>query len=108
MATSWFEFNYVYLLPLFLGFYRWGMYLILKIIPAMFYKPMPLNYKYKGENPVNISKKDVSMIIPVYMPEPGFDECVLSWIKSNPKNIIIVADKVKGYKEVCNMVEKNG
>lgn len=106
MTNSWFEFNYVYLLPLFLGFYRWGAYLVLKVIPALFYKEKPLNYKFKGENPVNITVKDVSMIIPVYMPEPGFDDCVKSWISADPKKIIIVADLVKGYQEVCNMVEQ--
>lgn len=109
MAT-WFEFDYAYLLPLFLGFYRWGMYLVLKVIPALFYKPYPLNYNGekigcvgKAESIVKITKKDCTMIIPVYMPEPGFDDCVLSWIASQPKKIVIVS-AVVGYQGVVDMV----
>lgn len=111
--TVWFEFNYEYLLPLFLGFYRWGSYIILKVIPALFYRPYPMNYNgekigcvSKAGKIVNITKKDCTMVIPVYMPEPGFDDCVRSWIAANPKKIVIVADEVKGYKEVSDMVDK--
>ena len=102
--SEYFEFRWTYMLPFFLGFYRWGMFIILKAIPSFFYREKKLDYEYKGPNPEEVSKNDITMIIPLYMPEPGFDECLLSWIKAKPKKIIIVADKVKGYDQVSELV----
>lgn len=111
--ADWFEFNYVYLLPLFLGFWRWGSYIVLKVIPALFYKPYPLDYEgekigcvSKAKEIVPITKKDCTMVIPVYMPEPGFDDCVKSWIRAGPKRVVIVADAAKGYQQTLDLVNE--
>ncbi|CAM9863638.1 unnamed protein product [Ectocarpus fasciculatus] len=101
--TPWFHFDPVLFLPLWIGIWRWGAYLILKGIPSLLYKPIPISEELEqGHLPV--STQMMTMIIPVYMPEPGFEECLQSWVDNRPKTIVIVVD-TNSYQQVLNIVE---
>lgn len=96
--TPWFHFDPVLFLPLWIGIWRWGAYLILKGIPSLLYKPIPISEELEqGHLPV--STQMMTMIIPVYMPEPGFEECLQSWVDNRPKTIVIVVD-TNSYQQV--------
>lgn len=96
--TPWFHFDPILFLPLWIGIWRWGAYLILKGIPSLLYKPIPISEELEqGHLPV--STQMMTMIIPVYMPEPGFEECLQSWVDNRPKTIVVVVD-TNSYQQV--------
>lgn len=98
-----FEFHYAYFIPLWLGIWRWGAYLILKIIPSIFYKAKPISDEIKeGETPVSLDM--ATMVVPVYQPEPGFIDCLRSWIENKPHKIILAVD-VCSYEKVLKIVD---
>lgn len=96
--TPWFHFDPVLFLPLWIGIWRWGAYLILKGIPSLLYKPIPISEELE-QGHVPVSTQMMTMIIPVYMPEPGFEECLQSWVDNRPKTIVIVVD-TNSYQQV--------
>ena len=99
--TPWFHFDPVLFLPLWIGLWRWGAYLILKLIPSLMYKPIPISEELEqGHLPV--STQMMTMIIPVYMPEPGFEECLQSWVDNRPKTIVVVVD-TNSYQQVSTV-----
>lgn len=96
--TPWFHFDPILFLPLWIGIWRWAAYLILKAIPSLLYKPIPISDELDvGQVPV--STQMMTMIIPVYMPEPGFEECLQSWVDNRPKTIVVVVD-TNSYQQV--------
>lgn len=100
-GTPWFYFRYIYFLPLWVGIWRWAAYLILKAIPSLLYKPIPISDELEpGHLPV--STQMMTMIIPVYMPEPGFEECLQSWVDNRPKTIVVVVD-TNSYQQVSEI-----
>ncbi|CAM9627542.1 unnamed protein product [Discosporangium mesarthrocarpum] len=101
--TPWFHFDPIYFLPLWIGIWRWGAYLILKGIPSLLYKPIPISEEL-GRGHVPVSTQMMTMIIPVYMPEPGFEECLQSWVDNRPKTIVVVVD-TNSYQQVLKIVE---
>eukprot|EP00904_Undaria_pinnatifida_P006999 jgi/Undpi1/3429/HiC_scaffold_16.g06802.m1 len=101
--TPWFHFDPVLFLPLWIGIWRWGAYLILKAIPSLLYKPIPISEELE-QGHVPVSTQMMTMIIPVYMPEPGFEECLQSWVDNRPKTIVVVVD-TNSYQQVLNIVE---
>lgn len=96
--TPWFHFDPVLFLPLWIGIWRWGAYLILKAIPSLLYKPIPISEELE-QGHVPVSTQMMTMIIPVYMPEPGFEECLQSWVDNRPKTIVVVVD-TNSYQQV--------
>lgn len=96
--TPWFHFDPVLFLPLWIGLWRWGAYLILKAIPSLLYKPIPISEELE-QGHVPVSTQMMTMIIPVYMPEPGFEECLQSWVDNRPKTIVVVVD-TNSYQQV--------
>lgn len=96
--TPWFHFDPVLFLPLWIGIWRWGAYLILKGIPSLLYKPIPISEELE-QGHVPVSTQMMTMIIPVYMPEPGFEECLQSWVDNRPKTIVVVVD-TNSYQQV--------
>lgn len=96
--TPWFHFDPVLFLPLWIGIWRWAAYLILKGIPSLLYKPIPISEELE-QGHVPVSTQMMTMIIPVYMPEPGFEECLQSWVDNRPKTIVIVVD-TNSYQQV--------
>lgn len=96
--TAWFYFDPIYFLPLWVGIWRWGAYLILKAIPSLLYKPIPISDELEPGH-VPVSTQMMTMIIPVYMPEPGFEECLQSWVDNRPKTIVVVVD-TNSYQQV--------
>lgn len=105
-TDDWFYFDPIYFLPLWIGIWRWAAYLILKVIPSLLYKPIPISETLRaGEVEVNTSA--MTMIIPVYMPEPGFEECIQSWIDNRPKTIVVVVD-TNSYQQVKHVAARDG
>lgn len=101
MADSggdWFYFSYIYFLPLWIGIWRWAAYIILKAIPSLLYKPIPISDDLEPGH-VPVSTQMMTMIVPVYMPEPGFEECLQSWVDNRPKTIVVVVD-TNSYQQV--------
>lgn len=79
------------LFPIALGTFRILAYLLLRLIPSFFYKPYKQKHINKDDNN-NYTKEDVTYIIPIYMPEEDLKMCLVSWIKNQPKEIILVPD----------------
>lgn len=96
--TPWFHFDPIHFVPLWIGIWRWGAYLILKGIPSLLYKPIPISEELE-QGHVPVSTQMMTMIIPVYMPEPGFEECLQSWVDNRPKTIVVVVD-TNSYQQV--------
>lgn len=99
--TAWFHFDPVLFLPLWIGIWRWGAYLILKGIPSLLYKPIPISEELE-QGHVPVSTQMMTMIVPVYMPEPGFEECLQSWVDNRPKTIVVVVD-TNSYQQVSSL-----
>lgn len=104
MADIYFKFDYIYFLPLLIGLWRWSAYIILKVIPSLLYRAKPVTDEVP-EGFIPVSTDMITMVIPVYMPEPGFIECVESWILNRPKCINIVVDTTS-YHKVCEMMDQ--
>lgn len=95
------EFNEWIFLPFIIGIYRLLSYLILKAIPAFFYKPYRKN---DGNNYSNeFCQDDITMVVPIYQADDDFEICLISWIKNRPKKIILVVDHTS-YNEICTIV----
>lgn len=99
--TPWFHFDPIMFLPLWIGIWRWAAYLILKGIPSLIYRPIPISEELE-QGHVPVSTQMMTMIIPVYMPEPGFEECLQSWVDNRPKTIVVVVD-TNSYQQVSRM-----
>lgn len=89
--ANWFHFDPIYFLPLWIGIWRWAAYIILKAIPSLLYKPIPISDDLEPGH-IPVSTQMMTMIVPVYMPEPGFEECLQSWVDNRPKTIVVVVD----------------
>lgn len=100
-GTPWFYFDPIYFLPLWIGIWRWAAYLILKMVPSLLYKPIPISDDI-AEGEIEVNTAMMTMIIPVYMPEPGFEECLQSWVDNRPKTIVVVVD-TNSYQQVRSM-----
>ncbi len=94
--------NYQNYFPYYLGFCRWSLYILLKLVPCIFYKQ--ITYKMicnekKNEKRKNLLEdeeytlNDVTVVCPVYQPPVCFKENIISIAKNMPFEIIIVADK---------------
>jgi hypothetical protein len=120
MANHWTSPNIF--LPYYLGFIRWTIYILLKLVPCIFYKQYThkyINHSKQKERIDNIKNtennkpitnkfesnvytvNDVTVVIPVYEPPPTFRKNILSIAKNNPYEIIIVAD-ITCYDEILN------
>jgi glycosyltransferase involved in cell wall biosynthesis len=81
--------------PLYVGLYRWSVFLILRVIPSLFYrqiKPKKEGDKNVEEGEYIYTKRDVTCIIPVYEPPPSFITTIQHLLKNDPAKIIVVAD----------------
>lgn len=96
--NDWFHFDYIHFLPLWVGIWRWAAYLILKAIPSLIYKPIPISDDLEPGH-VPVSTQMMTLIVPVYMPEPGFEECLQSWVDNRPKTVVVVVD-TNSYQQV--------
>lgn len=96
------EFNEWVLLPAFIGIWRLSSYIILKAIPAFFYKEYKKDNKTKYSDEFN--KDDITMVVPLYQADEDFEMCLKSWIKNQPHKIILVVDHTS-YKEIKELVD---
>lgn len=112
MASVWT--NYKLYLPLWISVFRWGMFVILRFIPALFYKVMKEKARSVEEGPAEFTKKDVTAVIPVYQPPPTFINTIQSLVSNGTQHIIVVADVtchekvrelVKDYPQVRVVIE---
>jgi cellulose synthase/poly-beta-1,6-N-acetylglucosamine synthase-like glycosyltransferase len=82
-------------LPIYVGLYRWAVFLLLRVLPSLFYRP----YKPKVADEKTIeageyvyTKEDVTCVIPVYEPPPSFTKTIEHLVKNGPGHIIVVSD----------------
>jgi cellulose synthase/poly-beta-1,6-N-acetylglucosamine synthase-like glycosyltransferase len=111
MSVFTFEFDWLLFLPFVLGFARLGAYIWLKYIPSLFYRPY-VQYEEindmridPNENVKQFTKKDVTYVVPLYMFDPDFEKCLVSWLRNGPKKINLVSDATC-YQDVVDIVEK--
>lgn len=96
------EFNIWILLPALIGLWRVSSYIILKAIPALFYKEYKQNdgTNYSDEYSIN----DITIVVPIYQADEDFKVCLVSWMLNKPKKIILVVDHTS-YREIVDIVE---
>lgn len=99
-----FIWEHSFLLPFIIGGWRWGIYIFLKLLPATLYKAKPITNEIE-EGHIPVSTNMITMVCPVYMPEPGFKDCFVTWVKSNPAKLVLAVDK-KSYDEVIQITNK--
>lgn len=90
MASPWFNFQTY--LPLWISVFRWGMFVILRVIPALFYRVKKAKTRTEEEGQAEYTKADVTAIIPVYQPPPSFINTIETLVKNGTPHILVVAD----------------
>jgi parallel beta-helix repeat protein len=95
------ESSYTYLtqldtyIPFGIAFYRWGMFILLKVFPAMWYRQ--LKFKKKQDNPALVEKgeyidnNDVTVVISVYKPPARFENTLKSILSHKPNKLLVVS-----------------
>lgn len=81
--------------PLYVGIYRWMVFLFLRVIPSLFYrqiKPKKPDDKTLEEGEYIYTGNDVTCVIPVYEPPPSFLKTIEHLVKNGPHRILVVAD----------------
>lgn len=100
--------------PFVIGAIRWGLFLVLRVIPAMFWRNMVPKKQSLEDGPAEFTKADVTAIIPVYQPPPSFIDTVKSLVSNGMGKILVVADitcheqvreLVKDYPQVSVIIE---
>lgn len=88
-------------IPFYIAFYRWALYLLCRIVPALFYRQL----KYIPPKRVNsthyVNKEDVTVVVTAYDPPDCFEDTIKSVLNNNPYEVIVVADK-SCYVDVTN------
>jgi len=77
------------------GVYRLSAFILLRFLPYFLYRPIREKDTFDNTKILDrkyFTKEDVTYIIPVYMPDIGFKECLKSWIINQPKEILLVVD----------------
>lgn len=107
-------------LPYYLGFVRWMMFVLLKLIACIFYKQYNMKMierQMEKEEKHNTALKndafvvdfykeiDVTVVIPVYQPPICFKKNILSIAKNNPFEIIIIAD-ITCYDDIVKQINE--
>lgn len=90
MLSLWTD--YKTYLPLWISVYRWGMFIILRVIPALFWRNIVPKKQNIEEGAPEYTKADVTAIIPVYQPPPTFINTIQSLVKNGMPRILVVAD----------------
>lgn len=84
--------DWVHYSPFIIGAVRWGLFLILRVIPALFWRNMVPKPRLLEDGPAEYSKADVTAIIPVYQPPPSFIDTIKSLVSNGMEKILVVAD----------------
>jgi cellulose synthase/poly-beta-1,6-N-acetylglucosamine synthase-like glycosyltransferase len=103
MASAWLD--YTTYLPLWISIFRWGMFLILRVLPALFYRVKTEKKRSIEDGPPEYSKQDVTAIIPVYEPPPTFMLTIQTLVKNGMPRILVVAD-ITCHEKVREMVKE--
>jgi cellulose synthase/poly-beta-1,6-N-acetylglucosamine synthase-like glycosyltransferase len=89
-------------LPFYLGFSRWTLYILLKLVPCIFYKQITYKMICNQKNnektknlfeEIEYTLNDVTVVCPVYQPPICFKENIISIAKNMPYEILIIADQ---------------
>lgn len=79
-------------LPWYIAFYRWGVFILFKVIPSLFYRQL----KFKRGTPELVESgdyydnDDVTVVMSVYNPPLRFPDTIASILANKPKKFIIV------------------
>ncbi|AYV78518.1 MAG: glycosyltransferase family 2 protein [Edafosvirus sp.] len=88
-------------------FYRWSVFILLKVIPSCCYKQL----KYKKATPELIEEgnyytcDDVTVVISVYKPPARFSDTLKSILSHRPKKLTVVSS-AEGFERVEEMCSK--
>lgn len=93
-------------IPFYIAYGRWGLYLLLRVMPALCYRQI----KYIKPTPAQLSQethldtKDFTVIVAVYEPPPGFEAAIRSIVSNKPGRIFVVADVscINITRTICN------
>lgn len=105
-------FKFPVVLPVYVGLYRWAVFILLRVVPSLFYRRMKQKIPNEKEaavaaekgDPLYVYKKeDVTCVIPVYEPPPSFVKTMEHLSKNCPARIVVVADItcVDSIREMC-------
>jgi hypothetical protein len=69
--------DYQIYLPAFIAMFRWGVFVLLRVIPSLFYRQITKNIKRTPKGIENreyrtVCKEDVTVVVTVYQPPEGF------------------------------------
>lgn len=81
-----------YLLPFYIGFFRWGMFIVFKVIPALCYRQVQEKHLDPESGNRRFLPSDVTVVVPVYQPGPSFPTNMASLADKSPHTLIAVAD----------------
>lgn len=93
MAATWQDFRTY--LPLWVSVFRWGMFVILRLLPVLFYRVIRAPKKPRGnveDGNAHYTREDITAIIPVYQPPPSFMKTIDSLVSNGVPKILVVAD----------------
>ena len=94
-------------LPFYISFFRWGVFIFLRVVPSFFYKQL----KYKDvsglhiDDPKRVTNRDVTAIITAYEPPKRFYDTIRSVVSNQPYEVLIAADS-KCMKNDPRFIEK--
>lgn len=97
--------NWRFLLPFYVGMFRWSMFLIFKVIPALLYRQVKPRDLDRETGRIYYRPSDVTVVVPVYQPGPSFPDNMASLAQKSPNTLIAVAD-VTCYEDTCSIFAK--
>lgn len=84
--------NWKFMLPFYIGGFRWGMFLVFKVIPALCYRSVKPKDLDRETGRIYYRPSDVTVVVPVYQPGPSFPDNMASLAQKSPHTLIAVAD----------------
>jgi len=97
--------NWRFLLPFYVGIFRWGMFIVFKVIPALMYRQVRPKDLDRETGRIYYRPSDVTVVVPVYQPGPSFPDNMVSLAQKSPNTLIAVAD-VTCYEDTCAIFRK--
>lgn len=97
--------NWHFLLPFYIGIFRWSMFIIFKAFPALFYRQIQLKDLDHEKCRTLFRPSDVTVVVPVYQPGPSFPDNMMSLAQRSPNTLICVAD-VTCYEDTSATLQK--
>ena len=94
--------------PWYVGLYRWGVFIIFKVIASLFYRQLKFKKKTSElmESGDYYDNNDVTVVLAVYNPPARFPDTIKSILANKPKDFIVVttigSKGCENVQEICS------